>query len=149
MALTDRLICPLSILGNVLIDYVLRTLLISQRLVLFMLRYELCLKLHYGIFNACSGQILDFSLRNGWCSIIKSPIVRCVSTSSRILQVVRHWVVSLASCWLSMVAKSALTYLALSFSLRVSRYKACLGWPIDLSLCHSCVRRGLRWAVVN
>lgn len=149
MALTDRLISPLSILGNILVDYVLRTLLVSQWLVLFMLRYELCLKLHYGIFNACSGQILDFSLRNGWCSIIKSPIVRCVSTSSRILQVVRHWVVSLASCWLSMVAESALAYLALSFSLWVSRYKACLGWPIDLSLCHSSVRRGLHWAVVN
>ena len=62
MTLTDRLISPLSILGNILVDYVLRTLLISQWLVLFMLRYELCLKLHYGIFNARSGQILDFSL---------------------------------------------------------------------------------------
>lgn len=74
-ALTNRLVGTLRVVCDVLVDDRLWAFLLVEWLVLSVLRDELRVELHHGIFNTGSRQILDLSLRYGWRGVIESSII--------------------------------------------------------------------------
>ena len=40
-----------------------------------MLKDELGLELHNRVFDACSGQVFNFALGDGWCGISSAPLI--------------------------------------------------------------------------
>lgn len=71
----NGLICSLAIIRDILVDDGLGARFLPQRLLFFVLRDELRRQLHDRILYACSGQILNPSLRDGRRVVIETTLI--------------------------------------------------------------------------
>ena len=135
ITLTNRLVGTLCVGSDILVDDRLWAFLLVEGLVFSVLRNELCLKLHHGIFNTGSWQILDLSLRDGWRGVIESSII-----AVSLVHILGDRIVTLAC----VVAIRAIVVRTVALILRVSAL-ASLARALCLRVCcnQSCLDRAV------
>ena len=134
---------PLSVVGDVLVDFRLRSCLLRQRLLLFVLCDELSLQLHDGILDSSAGQVLDATLGHGRGPVVETPLV-CVCAHSLVVHAVGDRVVPVATplCARSLhLCEVVLADLAGALGLGRSRDEASLWAAVALVLRHGPSRR--------